>query len=376
MNNFDILPKLRNTNSVKYRFKNADILPLWVADMDFACGEFINDGLRSIISNNRYAYSMIDDDFYNMIIRWHKKDDVVLEKKDILYANGVVPSIKACIMAFSEVGDFVLIQSPVYAPFFSSISDLDRKILDNPLILDDNKVEIDFEDFEEKVKKAKIFLFCNPQNPTTRVFDKKEVEKLAFLCKKHNTIILSDEIHSDFVYKKKHISMASIKEVEDISIILDSASKSFNLASFHTSYLISKNMDMKNKINEQLDKFSLNSPNVLGIQTLISAYDKGDIWLKEVISYIEKNLDYLMENLNKKITFIKPQGTYLIFLNFKNFNLSHEEIKNILIKKCKLVLVSGTDYGDNGNLFFRLNLATNKENIKEAVLRLNSIKDK
>jgi cystathionine beta-lyase len=378
MNDFNNLPLLKNVNSEKYdgiqqKFKRDDLLPLWVADMDFRCGDFIYDDLKTIIKNNHYSYKMLDDNFYTSIIKWQLRHNNHLVQKDILYSNGVISSIKACIIACSDKDDNILIQTPVYPPFYTSISTLDRNMIENPLIIKDGKWVVNFEDFEDKIKKCKIFLFCNPQNPTGKVFNKKELEKLFSICKKNNTIIISDEIHSDITYDKKHISLASFQEFKDIAITLNAPSKSFNIASFSISYIITKNIHMKKQIRRVLRKYSLNEVNHLGVQALISAYTKGDDWLKEVKVYLKSNIDFAIDNLDKKINIIRPQGTYLLWLDFKNFNYTHKELENILINKCKIVLNNGLSFGVNSSLFFRLNVATSRDVLKEAIKRLEII---
>ena len=379
MNNFDSLPPLGNTNSLKYdaiqdKFKSDDLLPLWVADMDFRCGDFIQQDLNKIIKNNHYAYKIIDDNFYTSIIKWYSKYDVLLSKENIIYANGVVSSIKACIIACSNENDNILIQTPVYPPFYSSITTFSRNVIENSLIIKNDKWIVDFEDFEEKIQKCKIFLFCNPQNPTGKVFTKEELKKLFSICKKYNIIIISDEIHSGIIYDKKHISLASFKDFEDISITLNSPSKSFNLSSFGTSYIITKNTHIQNNIISILEKYSLNNVNAIGIEALVSAYTKGDDWLKEAINYIKSNIDFAIKNLDKQIKIIKPEGTYLLWLDFQNFNYTNQELEHILIHKCKVGLNNGLDFGKKSSLFFRLNMATSRKVLKEGINKIGMLK--
>ncbi len=373
-----ISQELKNTNSLKYdgikdKFKSDDLLPMWVADMDFKCGDFIYEDLRKMIDRNHYSYKIIDDEFYSSICKWQSRYDVHITKENILYSSGVVSSMKACILACSDENDNILIQTPVYPPFYSSISVLNRNVIKNPLIIENDEWVVDFIDFENKIKKCKMFLFCNPQNPTGKVFNKEELEKLFSICKKYNVIIVSDEVHSGIVYDKKHLSLASLENFKDIAITLNAPSKSFNLASFSVSYIITKNINMKKRIRRILNKYDLNTVHSLGIQATISAYNKGDDWLKETTTYLKENIDFTISNIDKKIKIIKPQGTYLIWMSFENYNYTHKELEDILINKCKVGLNSGLDFGENSSLFFRLNVATSRDILEEGINRLKMI---
>lgn len=379
--NFDEEINRKNTNCAKWDglekyFGHNDLNPLWVADMDFKTPAFINDAIIESAKNSVYGYSIDTPELYNSIINWQKNEhNWEIEQKNIFMINGVVPAYSACIEAFSEIGDEVIIQTPIYPPLFKCVNANNRKVVVNELIKDENGYyTMDLEDLENKITtKTKILAFCSPHNPVGRVWSKDELEKLADICIKHNIIIVSDEIHSDLSFKK-FTPLASINErIAMQTITLNSAGKTFNIAGLNCAYAISKNEELLNKFKKIAFKSEIQSINFFGYISTQAAYENGSLYVKELKKYIMENIlftkSYFEEN-NTKIKFHIPEATYLLWLDFSGYNLSHNEIKEKLLQNCKLALNDGVSFGSNGNKFFRLNCALNKNALKVALEQL------
>ena len=379
--NFDEEINRKNTNCAKYDglkkyFGYEDLNPLWVADMDFKTPAFINDAIIKAASNSLYGYSVDTPKLYTSIINWQKNEhDWQIEQKDIFMINGVVPAYSACIEAFSEIGDEVIVQTPIYPPLFKCVTANERKVVVNELKKDENGYyTMDLEDLEKKItSKTKILALCSPHNPVGRVWSKDELEKLANICIKHNIIIVSDEIHSDITFKK-FTPLASIsKEIANQTITLNSAGKTFNIAGLNCAYAISKNEEILNKFKKIAIKREINSINFFGYVSTKAAYENGSLFVKELKSYIMSNIlftkDYL-KNSNSKIDFFIPEATYLLWLDFSRTSLTHNEIKNKLLTKCKIALNDGVSFGSNGNKYFRLNTALTQNALKIALEQL------
>lgn len=377
---FDEDVKRKDTNSTKWDglqryFGYEDLQALWVADMDFKTPKFINDKIIEAASNSVYGYSIDSDALYNSIILWQNTRHNWEVKKDAIYlVNGVVPAYSACIEAFSNEGDEVIVQTPVYPPLFKSVKANGRVVLENKLKEVDGYYTMDLEDLESKITpKTKILCLCSPHNPVGRVWSKKELEDLANICIKHNIVIVSDEIHSDITFKK-FIPLASISDkIADTTITLNSAGKTFNIAGLNCSYAISKNHTILNKFKLIAHKREIQSINFFGFVATQAAYENGSIFVDELKSYLLDNIKFVKEYLKEKnlnISFYEPEATYLLWLKFKNTNMSHNEIKQILLEKSKVALNDGVSFGSNGEFYFRLNAALPK---KELELGLNKI---
>ncbi len=375
--NFDEKITRKGTNCAKYDglkryFGYSDLNPLWVADMDFKTPDFINDEIIKAASNSAYGYSIDTDDLYDSIISWQKRrHNWEIEQKDIYMINGVVPAYSACIEAFSEIGDEVIVQTPVYPPLFKSVNANNRKVITNELIEDNGYYTMDLEDLKSKItNKTKILCLCSPHNPVGRVWNKEELEALADICIKNNIIIISDEIHSDITFKK-FIPLASISEkIAQITITLNSAGKTFNIAGLNCAYAISKNKNILGKFKKIAQKREINSINFFGYISTKAAYEKGDVFVDELKEYIYKNILFTKEYLTNncpKINFVLPEATYLIWLNFKEASLSHNNIKDILLVKSKIALNDGVSFGSNGQQYFRLNCALSKNSLNVAL---------
>ncbi|KLD99602.1 MalY/PatB family protein [Aliarcobacter butzleri] len=376
--NFDEETNRKNTNCAKYDglkkyFGYEDLNPLWVADMDFKTPSFINDAIVKAASNSLYGYSVDTPELYASIINWQKNEhDWEIEQKDIFMINGVVPAYSACIEAFSEVGDEVIVQTPIYPPLFKCVKANERKLVINELKKDENGYyTMDLEDLEKKItSKTKILALCSPHNPVGRVWSKEELEKLANICIKHNITIVSDEIHSDITFKK-FTPLASIsKEIANQTITLNSAGKTFNIAGLNCAYAVSKNAEILEKFKKVAIKREINSINFFGYVSTRAAYENGSAFVKELKAYLMNNIIFTKDFFEKNslnIDFFIPEATYLLWLDFSKTGLSHLEIKNILLTKSKIALNDGVSFGSNGNKFFRLNTALSKKALNIAL---------
>ena len=380
--NFDEEINRKNTNCAKYDglkkyFGYEDLNPLWVADMDFKTPDFINNTIIEAAKNSVYGYSIDSDELYKSIINWQKNQHQWnIEKEDIYMINGVVPAYSACIEAFSEENDEVIVQTPIYPPLFKCVLANNRKVIINELIKDENGYyTMDFDDLKRKITpKTKILALCSPHNPVGRVWDKEELEKLANICIKQNIIIVSDEIHSDITFKK-FTPLASINEkIANQTITLNSAGKTFNIAGLNCGYAISKNENILKKFRKIAQKREIQSINFFGYVATQAAYENGAIFVEQLKKYLLSNIEFTkkyfeMNNIN--IKFQTPEATYLLWLNFSKFNLSHQEIKEILLTKSKIALNDGVSFGSNGNKYFRLNLALSQKALEIALNQLS-----
>lgn len=380
--NFDEEINRKNTNCAKYDglkkyFGYTDLNPLWVADMDFKTPDFINNAIIDAAKNSLYGYSIDSDEIYESIINWQKNQHQWnINKEDIYMINGVVPAYSACIEAFSEENDEVIVQTPIYPPLFKCVNVNNRKVVVNELKKDENGYyTMDLEDLESKITpKTKILALCSPHNPVGRVWSKDELEKVADICIKHNIIIVSDEIHSDITFKK-FTPLASIsKEIANQTITLNSAGKTFNIAGLNSAYAISKNQDLLNKFKKVAQKREIQSINFFGYIATKAAYENGAIFVKELKKYLLSNIEFTKNYFEKnsiKINFFFPEATYLLWLDFSSFNLSHNEIKNKLLIGAKLALNDGVSFGSNGNKYFRLNVALSQNALEIALNQLS-----
>ncbi len=380
--NFDEEINRKNTNCAKYDglkkyFGYTDLNPLWVADMDFKTPDFINNAIIDAAKNSLYGYSIDSDEIYQSIINWQTtQHNWQINKEDIYMINGVVPAYSACIEAFSEENDEVIVQTPIYPPLFKCVNANNRKVVVNELKKDENGYyTMDLEDLESKITpKTKILALCSPHNPVGRVWSKDELEKLANICIKYNIIIVSDEIHSDITFKK-FTPLASISQkIANQTITLNSAGKTFNIAGLNSAYAISKNQDLLNKFKKIAQKREIQSINFFGYIATKAAYDNGAIFVEELKKYLLSNIEFTKNYFEKnsiKINFFQPEATYLLWLDFSGFNLSHNEIKNKLLIGAKLALNDGVSFGSNGNEYFRLNLALSQKALEIALNQLS-----
>jgi cystathionine beta-lyase len=380
---FDAVIDRRHTNSLKYDFAKRrgmpeDVLPFWVADMDFKISSYIQEALYKQVEHGIYGYSEVQEEYFDAVKSWMKNHyNWDVDIRWLIKTLGIVFALAMAIKAFTNKGDGVLIQQPVYYPFSEVIEDNDRRIVDNTLIIDENgKYHIDFEDFENKIKseRIKLFFLCNPQNPSGRAFTREELIKMGDICLKYDVIVVSDEIHADFVFSGRHNVFANLKEeYKDISIVCTSPSKTFNLAGTQISNIFIPNRQIKHKFRKQIDAVGYSQLNAVGLVACEAAYRYGEEWYQAVYVYIRENINYTQSYIEEKIPEIKvvpPEGTYLVWLDFRGLGLSDKEINNIVINKAGLWLDSGAIFGKSGEGFQRINVACPRVLLKEALDRL------
>ena len=357
-------------------FGKKGLLPLWVADMDISSPKELRERLSNYSLEGDFGYSFKGFEFYNSIISWYKKRfDFTLHKNWILGANGVVHSICFLLELLTSEGEEIIVQSPIYPPFFKKILGLNRTVLFNSLIMENNEYKIDFENLENLItNKTKILLLCNPHNPTGKVFSEEELVKIEQICQKYNLLVISDEIHGDIVYTKKHIPFCSVsKWALNNSIILNSPAKSFNCPNLFTSYLIIGNIQLKSKVKNFMELRQIQELNSFGTEAIITLYEKCDYWLDDLLPFLMENIRFVDEFLKTKlprIKLIKPEGTYLLWLDFKDYKLPVKEFESIFVEQCGLALSRGSDFGIEGQGFMRINIGTKKENIEIALERI------
>lgn len=386
---FDTVVERRGTNSIKYDFtkewgKKEDILPLWVADMDFSTAPEILKRLEQVVQHGIFGYSEGKEAYFDAVYRWYKKQfDWEVKRNWLIKTPGVVFAISAAIRAFTREGDGVLIQQPVYYPFSDVITDNNRKLVISPLQLVDGHYEMDFDDFEENIKsnQVKLFILCNPHNPVGRVWKKWELQKVGEICLKYGVMVVSDEIHSDFVYPgHKHLVFASLSpQFADITITCTAPSKTFNLAGLQNSNIFISNRDIRKKFRKAIDAVGYSQVNVMGLTACQAAYEEGEEWLRQLKTYLFDNLEFLRNYIKERIPqveLIEPEGTYLVWLDFRRLGLSEEEREELLANKAKLWLDSGAIFGENGEGFERVNIACPRITLLKALKQLETaIKD-
>ena len=383
---FDKVIDRRNTRCLKYDFAKRrgmpeDVLPLWVADMDFATSSYIEDALIERAKHGIFGYSEVQTPYFEILSNWLKKHhNWDVQEKWLIKTPGVVFALAMAVKAYTEIGESVLIQAPVYYPFYEVIRDNGRKIVENELYLgDDNRYHIDFEDFEDKIisEKVRLFILCSPHNPVGRVWTAEELVKLGDICVKHGVIVVSDEIHADFVFKGRHHVFASLKkEFENISITCTSPSKTFNLASMMMSNIFIPNHELKRKFRKELDAAGTSQLGIMGLVACEAAYSKGEEWYRSMIEYVRKNIEFTKEYIAENIldvSMIDIEGTYLVWLDFHKTGLSAEELDRRIILNAKLWLDSGKIFGKCGEGFQRINVACPRSILKEALDRIKNI---
>lgn len=387
--NFDEIINRYNTNSLKWdyaekRGKPKDILPLWVADMDFRCPNEVIDTLINKSKHGIFGYSEPLDSYFEALKAWFLKHyDYEVDTNKIVLAPGVVFAISNIIEALTKENDSIMINEPVYYPFKEMIITNNRKLIISELININGKYQIDFNDFENKIidNNVKLYILCNPHNPVGRVWSIEELNKIYEICKRNNVFIISDEIHADFVYKGyKFNSIAKLgNDALNNIIIATSPSKTFNVAGLHNANIYIYNDDIRNKYLYEQNKRGYSQSNIMGIVACEACYKYGDEWLSELLDYLENNLKYLRKYLKEKLPFIdliEPEGTYLIWLDFRKLNLSIKEEKDLIVYKAKLWLDPGQVFGKSGIGFERINIATPQKILKKALDQLyNAIKD-
>ena len=358
-----------------------DVLPLWVADMDFRTSSYVEDAVIERTKHGIFGYSESKEDYFNAVAGWMKRHhNWDVEQRWLIKTPGVVFALAMSVKAFTEDGDCVLIQQPVYYPFSEVIEDNKRVVVSNDLYLgEDNRYHIDFEDFERKIidNNIKLFLLCNPHNPTGRVFSKEELTIMGDICLKHGVIVVSDEIHNDFVFKGEHTVFASVKkEFEDISVICTSPSKTFNLASMLISNIFIPNRELKHRLRHEINAAGISQLSVLGLVAAKAAYEHGDEWYEKMHAYVKGNIDYVkryVKDYLPGVNVIDNEGTYLLWLDFRKTGIDADELDRKIIHEAKLWLDSGKIFGETGKGFQRINVAAPRKIIVECLDRIRNI---
>ena len=380
MYDFNKIIDRHGTNCLKFDFakergKNGDELSLWVADMDFEVAKPITDALQAQVNHGIYGYSEVKSDYFEIVKNWFKDNFYwEIKKGSLVKTPGVVYAIAMAVKAFTKEGEAVIIQQPVYYPFSEMIIANNRKLVNSPLVLKDGRYEIDFEDFEKKIVKnnVKLFILCSPHNPVGRVWSVEELKKIGDICIKHDVVIFSDEIHADFVYEpNKHHVFASLGESYAAnSVIATAPSKSFNIAGLQVSNIFIENKKLRDAFRNEIVKSGYSQLNTMGLVAARAAYESGKEWLDEVRAYIRDNLiffrDYLKENIGE-LSLIEPEGTYLVWVDFRKLGLSEKQREDLIVNKAKLWIDSGAMFGVDGEGFERFNIACSRSYLKQAL---------
>ena len=355
-----------------------DVLPMWVADMEFRSPQPVIEAIKKAAEHGIYGYTSRPDSYYQVIIDWMERRHNWKVKKDWLaFSPGVVPALSFIIRAFTQPGDKVIVQQPVYYPFFRVIENNGCHIVNNPLKLSNKKYFMDYDDLEKKIDdpRVKLLILCSPHNPVGRVWQKEELVILGEICLEHNIIVVSDEIHADILFKGyKHLPFASISPAfSHHSITCTAPSKTFNLAGLQTSTIIIPNKKYYKIYNNALDSLALDENNVFGLVALEAAYRYGEDWLEQLLSYLNENLKFLMKYFKERIPrikVIKPEGTYLVWLDCRPLGLSAKDLNNFMLKKAGVALDDGDWFGTEGEGFMRINIACPRSVLEEGLKRI------
>ena len=384
---FNKVTDRHGSNSIKTdlalaRGKPADVLSLWVADMDFPTAPAILDALHKKVDHGIFGYSCLDDSFFTALKNWMQTEhDFSPERRELVTTPGVVFGIVCAIRAFTKEEEAVIIQTPVYYPFKNMIVANNRKLVTSSLYEKDGKWFIDFEDFEKKIveNNIKLFILCSPHNPVGRVWTREELEHIADICLRHNVIVFADEIHNDFVYAPNvHTVFSTLsQEVAENSIVSMSVSKTFNLAGLQFSTNFIKNPALRAKFKAEYDKTGYDEPSIMGLTAARAAYQNGKPWLEELHKHLKSNIDFVRNFLKDKlplVRLIEPEGTFLLWLDFSKLanklGLSDSEIDDIIVNKAKVWLDRGTMFGPEGEYYQRINVATPQPLLKDALDRI------
>ncbi len=384
---FDKVYNRRNTKSLKYDFakirnKPEDVLPLWVADMDFKTSSYVEDALAELARHGIFGYSEVETPYFEAIKGWMEKHHNWEPEEDwLIKTPGIVFALAMAVKAYTSEGDGVLIMTPVYYPFFEVIEDNKRRVISNELIMgNDKRYHIDFEDFEDKIirENIKLFLLCNPHNPGARVWTKEELTRLGDICIKHDVIVVSDEIHQDFVFgEAKHIVFADIKKkFQSITITCTSPTKTFNLAGTQVSNIFIADKKLRYAFKKQVDAAGYSQCNVMGLVAGEAAYLYGEEWFEAVKAYIWENIKFIqtyVDNNLKGVTMTKQEGTYLVWLDFNKTDIPPEEVDRRILYEAKLWLDSGAIFGKAGEGYQRINAACPRSILEDALDRIRRV---
>lgn len=380
--NFDEVIDRHNTGAVKIErckdlFGTEDLLPLWVADMDFATPDFIVDSIKNRLNHPILGYSVACEDYYRSVLKWmNELHDCSFEREWLGFLPGIVPGLAFAINAFSQPNDEVIVQPPVYPPFINVPAKNNRKVVFNPLKEVNGQFEMDFDDFERKITgRTRLVLLCNPQNPGGRVWDAETLRKLAAICYRHGILVVSDEIHSDMALKGyKHIPFATVSELaQQNSITYMAPSKTFNMAGLISSSYIIPHPEIRKKFKEYLENSELANGNIFAYIACKAAYENGAAWRSQMLEYVQGNLDYVVGFLKEYVPQIKPmipQASFLVWLDCSGMNMTTNQLQNFMVKEAKLGLNKGTTFGPGGEHHLRLNIGCPRSVLVQAMEQL------
>lgn len=382
---FDTVIDRYETDSIKYDFacergKPEGILPLWVADMDFKTPQCVTDALVEKSRHGIFGYSDTKVDYFASVEGWMGKHfNWRVQEEWLVKTPGIVYAINTAIRSLTNAGDAVLIQQPVYYPFSESVRKNHRKLVVNELVNESGKYRIDFDDFRRKIMEnnVKLFILCSPHNPVGRVWSKEELIRMGDICLENDVLIISDEIHQDFTFAHHtHHVFANLKEeFRDIAITCTAPTKTFNLAGLQISNIFIANEEIRNIFKKEICRSGYSQPNIMGTTACKAAYLGGEEWLGELKTYLAENLDFLKQFLERNIPEIKvvdPEGTYLVWMDFRALDYSHSELDHVIETKAKLWLNSGRIFGQGGEGFQRINIACPRSVLETALTQLKN----
>lgn len=380
---FDTIIDRKNTDCLKYDFAKRrgmpeDVLPLWVADMDFKTSSYVEDALAERARHGIFGYSESQTPYFEIVRDWMKRHhDWEVKEPWLIKTPGVVFALAMAVKAYTEPEDGVLLQSPVYYPFSEVIEDNGRRIVSNTLVLgEDHKYHIDFEDFERQIKEnqIKLFFLCNPHNPVGRVWTAEELTRLGDICLKYQVTVVSDEIHSDFIFQGRHQVFADLKKkYADITVTCTAPSKTFNLAGLLLSNIFISNRELRHRFRQQVNAAGISQLSPFGLVACETAYTQGEEWYQAMLAYVAENIAFTKEYVEKHlpgVEMVEHEGTYLVWLDFRKTGLSVEELEDLIVNRAKLWLDSGKIFGKSGEGFQRINVACPRQILEEALRRI------
>jgi len=377
--NFDEPAKREGTDCIKYdrreeTFGVKDVIPMWVADMDFNTPDFIVASVEKRMEHEIYGYSFRPAEYYQSMISWIKtRHNWIIEKEWISFSPGIVPALNFCTLAYTQPGDNIIVQPPVYFPFFSAAESHGRNLVYNRLKESDSKWTMDFESLIAGIdSKTKMIIISNPHNPVGRVWAPEELTNLADICLKNNIIIISDEVHCDLILPGFiHTPLASLSEkISENTITLIAPSKTFNLAGLSTSSVIIQNPALRKSFNRVVDNLHVGSGNIFGTIASIAAYSNGHNWLDALLDYIDNNIEFVKDYCGKMIPEIipvQPEATYMIWLDCRKFGMSGKELQNFFVTRAGVGMNEGSTFGPGGEGFMRMNLGTTHQIVTKAM---------
>ena len=380
--NFDKIIDRTNNFSAKWsemnkNFGTNDLLPMWVADMDFLTAPCVMEALKDRLEQGIFGYTTRPSSYNESIVNWlDNRFSWKINQEWLMFSPAVITSISLLIQNLTQKNDKIMIQEPVYSPFHNIVESNERNLVISPLVkLDDGSYVMDYEDIEAKIKDVKVFILCNPHNPVGRVWTREELTRLGEICLKHNVLVISDEIHSDIILKNhKHTPFASIsKEFRENTITCMAPTKTFNLAGLQSSFLVISNPYYYEVMDKAFSILDIKRNNAFSLVATEAAYNYGEDWLYELIKYIEDNVDFAIDYIKNHIPQLKvkkPEGTYLLWVDFSNLNVDKKDLKNALINKGRIALSDGSSFGIGGDGYYRINLACPRSMVLEGLKRI------